>query len=75
MWLKCSAPRDNGISQPEDLQVATNSQQTSSGAQLVAPIYHHHGSSEGSFSFWICSVGPVPGACGINARYANGEQL
>lgn len=68
MWLKRSAPRDNGTSQPHH-------QQTGSGAQPVAAIYHRHGSSEGSSGFWICSVGPGPGASGINTSSANGEQL
>lgn len=66
---KHSAWRGNGISQPKCLQLATNSQQTGSGVQL---IYHHHSSSEGSFSFWICSVGPVLGTCGTSTSYANG---
>lgn len=63
MWLKRSAPRDNGTSQPQY-------QQTGSGVQPVAVTYHRHGSPEGSFGFWICSVGPGPGACGINTSYA-----
>lgn len=40
----------------------------------VPPIYHLHGSLGGSFSFWACSVGPAPGACGINASYTSREQ-